>query len=110
MKKQKIVGIPKKRIEWIQQILKTKPKSEADCFGEDETYSVTAAFENNIEMDIKLCGVQYEEGDDNLPWTEAVLFDNGCEVCHTDVCNVFMGVWELEYNGISYEVTVKVED
>lgn len=37
----------------------------------------TAIFGNGIEMDIKLCGVQYEDGGFNKPWTEAVLFKNG---------------------------------
>lgn len=43
---------------------------------QDEAYSHVAKFPGNVEMDIKLviCG-----GDDR-PYTEAVLFKDGCEV------------------------------
>lgn len=69
---------------------------------EDDTFSKTADFGNGIEMDIKLCGAREEK-----PWTEAVLFCNGSEVCHSDVCEEFEGEWELEYNGNIYVVNVR---
>ena len=70
--------------------------------GEDETISFTAKFEEGIEMDIKVCGTN----DGSAAWTEAVLFKNGSEICHTDVCNSITGKWELEYNGNTYTVNV----
>lgn len=99
--------IPKKNAEYLKKLLHTVPQSESDCFGEDETISHTAVFENGIEMDIKVCGVQYEEDEENLPWTEAVLFDHGSEVCCSEPAEEFFGSWELEYNGTKYITDMK---
>lgn len=90
----------------IEKLLNEEPESEEECMGEDETISYTANFGNGIEMDVKVCGVQYEEGGNNTPWTEAVLFENGCEVGCSDACDVFEGEWELEHEGIMYTVNV----
>ena len=60
-------------------------------------------------MDIKCCGVQYEEGGVNTAWTEAVLFKNGSEVCHSEPNEGFFGEWTLETNGDEYVVNVKIE-
>lgn len=68
----------------------------------DETYSYVAKFPGNVEMAIKLviCG-----GDDR-PYTEAVLFKDGCEVAHTDCSDKITGTWELEYEGVTYQSIV----
>ena len=70
--------------------------SEEECFGEDETITETARFDNGFEMYIKCCGVQYEEDGCNLAWTEAVLFHNGGQVAFTEPSDEFEGDWELE--------------
>ena len=87
-----------------------KPQNKSECFDEDENFSLTADFGNGFEMDIKLCGVQYEEGADNLPWAEAVLFHNGSEVAVSEVSESFFGRWILEYDGEEYVVDVLKKD
>lgn len=92
----------------IQTCLTTEPASENDCLSEDEILCVTAKFPDGIEMDVKCCGVQYREGESNTAWTEAVLFQYGCELCHTDVCDEFLGEWELSYGDDTYIATVVI--
>lgn len=78
---------------------------EDDYQGENNTISVTAVFPDGIEMDIKCCGCN-----DEPSWTEAVLFQNGSELCHTDVDEIFFDAWELDYNGRRYIAIVSVSD
>jgi len=61
--------------------------------GEDDTIAYSADFGNGYEMDIKVCGVAYEEGSDNSAWTEAVLFLNGAEIACTEVNDDLLGDW-----------------
>lgn len=81
----------------------------ADCEdnyqGEDNTISVTVVFPDGIEMDIKCCGC-----DNDPSWTEAVLSQNGSELCHTDVDEIFFDTWELDHNGRRYIAIVSVSD
>lgn len=93
------IVLPHSTVSYIKMLLHMK-----DGMGEDDTISHTAVFDNGIEMDIKLCGA-----DDDYPWTEAVLFENGCELCHTDVEDEYFGVWEIEYNGDTYIVEIGEE-
>lgn len=77
-------------------------------FGEDDTISITITFLEGYEMDIKCCGVQYEEGGNNVAWTEAVLFKDGCEVACSEPSEEFFGEWELEDKGITFKGEVLV--
>ena len=95
----KKILISKYEADYINGVLCTTNR-----FGEDDTITSTAKFGNGVEMDIKLCGA-----DNDYPWTEAVLFENGSEVCCTEVCEDFLGEWELEYNGDQYIVYVEVK-
>lgn len=72
--------------------------------GEDDTISVTAKFPDGFEMDVKCCGSQ-----DVAAWTEAVLFHNGSECGCTEVCDEFLGDWELETEDAKYVAKVVVE-
>ena len=91
----------------IHFLLKHEPKDENENFGIDETISKSVTFDDGCVMDIKCCGVEYEEGTTNLPWTEAVLFnDKGGEICCSEVSDDFFGDWELEANGNKYIVHV----
>lgn len=102
------ITISEKRAKAINKILTVEPLDVDGCFGEDFTITNTAVFPNGIEVDVKCCGVQYREGESNLGWTEAVLFKDGAEVCHTEPSDSYLGKWELEYNGDTYVVTVLV--
>lgn len=101
--------VTKKEADEINALLKTEPKDESDCFGKNTIKSYTAEFDDGIEMDVKICGVQYEENGNNTPWTEAVLFMNGHELCCTEVGEDFLGEWELEYDGTKYITEVITE-
>ena len=83
----------------------TDNSDKANRLTEDETYTETAQFPDCIEMDIKCCGTR-----DGAAWTEAVLFREGCELCHTDVNDEFLGDWWLEWNGDVYRVHVVKEN
>ncbi|MGN0485551.1 MAG: hypothetical protein ACI4HI_18585 [Lachnospiraceae bacterium] len=72
-----------------------------EMMGEDDTISHTVSFGNDMEMDIKICGARDEE-----PWTEAVLFSKGNELCCSEPAELYDGEWELEYDGDSYAVNV----
>lgn len=106
---EKTIKVPAKLLSLINKYLREEPKSESECLGEDETVSVTAKFNNGIEMDIKCCGVQFEEGGSNTAWTEAVLFRNGSQISCTDVCDTFEGEWELEDGDDVYCVNIVPE-
>lgn len=71
--------------------------SESEYQGEDSTIRYTATFPYGIEMDIKCCGCK-----DSASWTEAVLFDNGFEVCCSEVSDNFLGKWEFKYKNNTY--------
>jgi hypothetical protein len=105
------VTVSKKTAEWLKNKLATEPKSESDCFGEDEKYSVTAKFDNGFEMDIEMCGVQYNEGEPNTPWTQAVLFnENGGECTFSEPSEDFIGEWCLEYDNMTFITNVVIEN
>ena len=104
--KKKVI-IPASEAEMIKKFLSAQPESEDQCLDEDETMSYTACFGHGIEMDIKVCGVQFEEDGDNRPWTEAVLFENGCELCCSEPDEEFFKEWALEYEGKTYIAEVE---
>lgn len=105
----KKIVVPKERAFDIDFCLSYEPHSQEECLGEDFQIVFTADFGNGLEMDIKLCGVSYEEENCNLPWTEAVLFRNGCELTHSEVSDEYFGLWELEYDGDVYSCLVERE-
>ena len=96
MKYEKKILISQKEADYINWLLNSTSE-----MGEDDTISHTTKFDNGIEVDVKLCGADY-------PWTEAVMFKNGSEVCCTEVCEDYLGEWEFEYNGDQYIVYVEV--
>lgn len=67
MRYEKQIVLEKALLETVEKLLRTEPKDESTCMGEEETISVTVQFANGFEMDIKCCGVQYEEGGNNTP-------------------------------------------
>ena len=108
-KHEKTIYVSQTLLNMVNKYLTIEPTCREECLGEDNTISVTADFGNGMEMDIKCCGVQYREGESNTAWTEAVLFENGSEVCCTDPADDFEGEWELECDGDQYIVYVEAE-
>lgn len=90
--------------DYVNRLLCNEPKDESEALGEDFTYTVTAYFNDCYSMDIKICGVAFDEYGVNLPYTEAVLFDeNGKQVACTEPCDEFFGTWCID----EYAVTVE---
>lgn len=84
---------------FINEALQSK-----DMMGEDDTLISTVHFADGMEMDIKLCGTQDEE-----PWTEAVLFKAGNEMCCSEPSETYDGPWTLECDGNTYTAMVVME-
>ena len=105
----KTLYITRRESEIIHKYLTEEPTCEKECLGEDETISNEVVFPDGIRMAIDVCGVQYRENEPtNTAWTQAVLFSKeGSELTCTDVCEDYLGTWELEYEGRTYSVTVK---
>lgn len=97
------VNITRSQAKAIEGYLNASNEDEYQ--GEDSTITVTAVFPDGMEMDVKCCGCN-----DDPSWTEAVLFQDGSEVCCTDVEEEFLGPWELDYNGRRYIAIVSVSD
>ncbi len=106
MEHREVLYIEKETLDEYNKLLSTEPKTESDCLGEDETIIKTVDFENEFEMDIKICGVKFKDGESNLPWAEAVLFKDGNEVECTEPSDAFDGEWVIEYNGDTFIVEV----
>ena len=58
--------LSKEQAEEYRQLLTTEPANEDECMGEDVTLTNTVRFDNGAEMDIKLCGVQYDEDSESI--------------------------------------------
>lgn len=107
--KKRTIIISADEAEQIEYLCTYEPKNESECFGINETITHTACFKDNIEMDIKCCGVDYEENGGNTAWTEAVLFKNGHEVACSEPSESYFGVWKLCYEDTEYVVEVVAE-
>ena len=106
----KLLTVSAQDAELIKEYLSIEPESEDECLGEDRTITYTVKFGNGIEMDIKLCGVRYDESEEsNKPWTEAVLFKNGREICCTEPDDEFFGEWQCEIGEDVYIAVVSAE-
>lgn len=107
MKYQKNLHLPQKELEEIAKMLITEPKDADECFGEDLKISHAVVFDNGMSMSIELCGVKFEEGSDNLPWTQAVLYDvDGVELCFSEPSEEYEDEWTLEHDGDEFIVKV----
>lgn len=102
-----VIRLTENEREFVERALSEQPASEEDMLlGEQETFTKTAKFGNGYEMDIKVCGVEFEDGEDNRPYTEAVLFKDGCEAACSEPEDDFFGEWTLEHNGKEFTAEV----
>lgn len=95
------------KMKQIKVLLHKVPINISQCMGEEETIIYTADFPKDMSVDVKICGVRFKEGEDNLPWTEAVLFKDGCEISHTDPAEEIEGEWLLYDEADEYVVNMK---
>ena len=103
------ITISKRKANYIDNLLLHEPTCESECFGEGETISYTARFSDGIEIDVKICGVKFKEGESNLPWVEGVLFHNGSEVECTEPDVDIWDKWNFEYEGKEYVLIITKE-
>lgn len=99
MNYQKTITVSTPEAAFINKAMQSK-----DMMGEGDTIFQTARFADGMEMDVKLCGAQ-----DDTPWTEAVLFKDGSEVCCSEPGEAYDGHWTLECNGNTYTAMVVME-
>ena len=110
MRYEETVFIKEKFLEMIRKYLTEEPAGPAEGLGEDEVISVNVPFLDGYEMDIRCCGVRFEEGECNKAWSEAILFCEGSQVALSDPCDEFEGDWKLDdWNGNTYIVHIKSE-
>lgn len=105
----KEIYISKKESKLYQDLMFKTGKEIYDKYGykRDEIFTHTANFGNGVEMDIKmvLCG------EDDTPYIEAVLFQNGHEVTHSDAAGYsVLGCWTLSDENTEYIVQVREEE
>lgn len=106
---QTTISVAPTKAKRINYLLTHEPKDESECFGEDESISLSATFTDGCRVCIDICGVKYEEGKSNLPWTQAVLYDaRGRELACTEAENYFFGKWEFD-SSLKYQVMVVEE-
>lgn len=105
---EKTIVVPANEADKIEKAMNWREGDDPSLrLGEDETISYTADFGNGMEVDVKVCGVQYEEESTcNSAWAEAVLFRHCSEVCCTEPDDEFFGQWQLEHGGAAYRVNV----
>lgn len=102
------IEIGKREVAELNKILSLTGKELYDKYGykENETFSWTAHFGDEIEADVKLviCG------EDDHPYCEAVLFDHGSEVACTEIGDTIDSSWEFDYQGEIYVAEVIAVD
>jgi len=70
--------------------------------GECETIKIyTATFEDNIEVDIKVCN------GDTGPYIDAVMFENGNEIGFLEVRDTLLGVYDFREDQDFWRVIVQ---
>lgn len=72
--------------------------------GHDDVFSKTVTFPDGKELDVKCCA-----SSEGASWSEAVLFDHGCEVCCSEPADIYQKNWALEYKETQYNVYVAVK-
>lgn len=107
MRYEKELLITPKEMDQVNKLLHNVPANASECMGEAETRIYTACFQNGMSADVKVCGVRFEEESDNLPWTEAVLYNGSCEISRTDPGEEIEGEWTLYDGEDEYVVNVK---
>ena len=100
----KTIYIQKDLLDHYNSILRLTGNEIYDKYGlkRDETFSWSVNFGNGIEADIRLVVC---EGEDK-PYTECVLYKDGCEVFCSDACDYLQGEWELLDDKKKYVVQV----
>ena len=107
------ITIPPKKAKYIKRVTQIEPKDFNDFSqnypNEDETYTETVMFPNGAEIDVKLCGVQWDDYSSNKAWTEAILYENNSETV-SEPEDDFFGEWWFYADNDTYLVNVIEEN
>lgn len=106
MRYEKDLFISSEEMDWINKILHKAPVGAPE-FGKEVTSIFTVFFHKDIFLEVKICGMKYEDEKYNLTWTEAVLFKDGVEISHTDPGEEIEGEWILYEGEDEFIVNVK---
>lgn len=100
------ITLSKKEMDLINNLLDLTGSEIYQKYGykRDETITHTAKFPDGIEIDIKLVICE-----DDTPYTEGVLFQNGCEQAGTEPGCAYDRKWMFHFKGTEYIVIVEVE-
>lgn len=101
------VILSKKEADFINQLLTMTGDEIYKKYGlkRDETISHTVKFQDGIEADIKLVICE-----DDVPYTEGILFQNGAEITCTECNDHYIGTWTFEALGNNYVVNIESAD
>lgn len=100
------ITLSKKEMDLINDLLGLTGSEIYQKYGykRDETITHTAKFPDGIEIDIKLVICE-----DDTPYTEGVLFQNGREQAGTEPRYAYDGKWTFHFKETEYIVIVEVE-
>lgn len=100
------ITLSKKEMDLINNLLSLTGSEIYQKYGykRDEVITHTAKFPYGIEIDIKLVICE-----DDTPYTEGVLFQNGCERTGTEPGYTYDGEWTFHFKGTEYIVVVEAE-
>lgn len=93
------VNIPEDYYDKLAPLFETT-KNRDDIPRCETIHRMTKNLENDLELDAKICS---SDKDDPL-WSELVLFENGQELCHSEIGSSLDETLELTYNNITYIV------
>lgn len=88
-----------------QKLLRQTCRKIYDKYGlkRDEAFTHTVVFDDDIQMDIQLVICENDK-----PYVQAVLFDNGCEVACSEVIEEIISEFKLNYNNNTYSANTFV--
>ena len=101
----KEIILSKEEVTFLNKLMTMTGEEIYEEYGykRDETFTFTVSFEDEIEADVKLVICE-----DDTPYIEGVLFENGNQIACTEPdYNSILGEYNFEYNDKEYEVIVK---
>lgn len=100
------IKVSRKEMDLINDLLSLTGNEIYQKYGykRDETITHTAKFPDGIEAEVKLVICETDS-----PYTEGVLFRDGCEQMCTEPEETYDGEWNFELNGTKYTVIVEAE-
>ena len=110
MKYENTLWLTEEEIEMLGSVNSRYDNEDTQPMGEDDSMSWDIKFANGIKMVIRLCGVKFEKGTDNAPYTECILEDADGKQLVMSESNEFgvEDLWELYDNdGNVYAVRIQ---